>query len=288
MNAQSTGTAASSWQSGFAELYRLTDQQLSHPPLSLGLRDPKYASDTIAWQAIRDDPALVVSAGGNLGDISLVGNAGMVRFHIVGTVAGLILGQGGYLGSERAFTNLSANGEGMTVLIRTVPGTDVRAFTRDLRRATFGQGVDAVSSLELLDQWNQAAGWWFGFFTLLMQTAVVVGVLSLGILALRAAIERRRTIGVLRALGYRPRQVLGGLLVEATVTATVGIAVGIGIGLSVAFLFGTLAGNTQVRVDLAQVATPAALIYAAVLLVTIGPAVRASRMPASEALRIVG
>ena len=37
-----------------------------------------------------------------------------------------------------------------------------------------------------------------------------------------------------------------------------------------------------------QVLVPALLIYAAVMLVSIGPAVRASRMRTSEALRIVG
>jgi putative ABC transport system permease protein len=43
---------------------------------------------------------------------------------------------------------------------------------------------------------------------LLMGIGLLVGVLSLGILALRAVIERRRSIGMLRALGYRPGQIL--------------------------------------------------------------------------------
>jgi len=140
---------------------------------------------------------------------------------------------------------------------------------------------------ELVSINNQWTAWFSGVFTLLFKSAVVVGVLSFGILALRAAIERRRTIGVLRAVGYRPGQVLGGLLTEALVTTTVGVAAGIGIGLAVAWAYVTAAGITQPQVDIEQVLLPAVLIYAAVLLVTIGPAVQASRMRASEALRIV-
>ena len=45
---------------------------------------------------------------------------------------------------------------------------------------------------------------------------------------------------------------------------------------------------SQGQFDVAQIVAPAIAIYAAVLLVTIGPALRASRLPASEALRIIG
>ena len=55
-----------------------------------------------------------------------------------------------------------------------------------------------------------------------------------------------------------------------------------------AWAYVTASGTTQASIDLSQVLIPAGLIYAAVLLVTVGPAMRASRMPASEALRIVG
>jgi putative ABC transport system permease protein len=176
----------------------------------------------------------------------------------------------------------------LVVLIKTAPGVNPAVFTRALRQATFSEGVDVVSDAQLVDISNQLSAWFSGFFTLLLKTALVVGVLSFGILALRAAIERRRAIGVLRALGYRPGQVVGGLLTEAIVAATVGIVAGIGVGFIIAWAYVTASGTTQTSIDLSQVLVPAALIYAAVLLVTIRPALQASRMRASEALRIVG
>jgi len=293
ISTQIAGSPPVGWQTTFTELYALTDEQLAHPPLVLSTRDPRYTSDAEAWLAIRNDPTLVMTTSGSLGQASFAGNQGTVRFRVIGVIAGVILidqGQtaGSYLGSSRTFNNLSLSGVGTTMLIKTARGVNPAAFTLALRRATFNQGVDVVSDAALVDVNNQLSEWFSGFFTLLLKTAVIVGVLSFGILALRAAIERRRAIGVLRALGFRPGQVVGGLLAEALVTATVGIVVGIGVGFGMGWAYVTASGTTQTSVDMSQVLIPAGLIYAAVLLVTAGPAIRASRMPASEALRIVG
>ena len=295
LNLQNQGESPQGWQTGFVQLYPMTDDQLSHPPLTLSTRDARYSSDAAVWQAVRSDPTLVVGTlGNNLAAISLAGTNGDVHLKIIATATGVTLGNtafgssGGLIGSAPAFAGVAPTGDGDTVLIKTASGVDARTLAQDIRRASFGQGVDAVATVDLADLYNQANAWYVGFFTLLLQTGVVVGVLSLGILTLRAAIERRRVIGVLRALGYRPRQVLGGMLVEATITSTVGIAVGIGTGLAVGFAFLGDQGVTQAHIDWSQILLPAAAIFVAAWLVTIGPAVRASRMPASEALRTVG
>ncbi len=293
VNLEIAGSAATGWQTEFDELYQLTDQELAHPPLVLSTRDPHYASDAAAWLAIRDDPSLVITSSSNLGQVSFAGTGGSVTLHIIGVVGGLILGDqgqgaGSYIGSVNTFARLSSRAAGTTVLIKTADGVNVPAFARALRIATFNQGVDVITQAELVSINNEWTAWFSSVFTTLFKSAVVVGVLSFGILALRAAIERRRTIGVLRAVGYRPGQVLGGLLTEALVTTTVGVVAGIGIGFAIAWAYVTAAGIAQPQVDMAEVVVPALLVYAAVLLVTIGPAVQASRMRTSQALRIVG
>jgi len=294
LNLQNQGESPQGWQTGYVQLYPLTDDYLSHPPISLSARDARYTSDAAVWQSVRNDSTLVVGTlGNNLGALTLTGTQGNLHFTIIATATGVTLGNtafgssGGLIGSQRAFATVAPTGDGDTVLIKTAPAIDARTVAREIRRANFGQGIDAVATADLADLYNQQNAWYVGFFTLLLQTGVVVGVLSLGILTLRAAIERRRSIGVLRALGYRPRQVLGGMLVEATVTSIVGIAVGIGTGVAVGFAFLSDQGITQVRLDWSQIVAPAIAIFVAAWLVTVGPAVRASRMPPSEALRIV-
>jgi putative ABC transport system permease protein len=120
-----------------------------------------------------------------------------------------------------------------------------------------------------------------------MGTGLLVGVLSLGILALRAVIERRRSIGLLRALGYRPGQVLAGIVSEGLITATCGALVGIGVGVFLARqLMILFLPSAHIEIDGAALALIVGLIYLAVLAVTIPPAMRAARLPAVEALRL--
>jgi ABC-type antimicrobial peptide transport system permease subunit len=92
---------------------------------------------------------------------------------------------------------------------------------------------------------------------------------------------------VLRALGYRPRRVLTGLLVETMVTATTGALVGIGAGLLMGLIVvRALVGGANIRVDTAFLAWAVGLMYLAALAVTIGPVLRAARLPIVAALRV--
>jgi putative ABC transport system permease protein len=99
-------------------------------------------------------------------------------------------------------------------------------------------------------------------------------------------VERRHVIGVLRAIGFRKKGVMVGLLAEAGVTATLGVVVGVVTGMVMGFLFiRQQSGSPDFGVDLANLGAILALVYIAVVLVTIGPAWRASRLPPAEAVR---
>ena len=92
----------------------------------------------------------------------------------------------------------------------------------------------------------------------------------------------------MRALGYRPRQVLTGMLGEVTLMATAGIVVGVASGAGMCFLYLTVAvSSTAWGFDGPATLASIAGVYAAVLLVAFVPALRASRLAPSEALRLV-
>ena len=129
-------------------------------------------------------------------------------------------------------------------------------------------------------------------FTDLLDAGLVVGILSLAILALRAVIERRRSIGILRALGYQPSAVLASLIVEVLIAATIGLAAGVAVGLAGGY--GMLRAYpsmfphaAEFRIEPLIVVVPVALVLSAVLIASLGPALRAARIPPAEALRIV-
>jgi putative ABC transport system permease protein len=157
---------------------------------------------------------------------------------------------------------------------------------RTIERDLFAQGVDADSIQSLLDTADRANRAFFSTIDVLMRMGLVVGILSLGIVALRIVTERRHVIGVLRAVGYKRVHVMLGLMTEAAVTATIGAVVGIVVGVTMGYLFYRQSDSQPgFGIDLPSIGGVLGLIYLAVLLVTLGPAWRASRLPPAEAVR---
>ncbi|HZA27854.1 MAG TPA: hypothetical protein VE915_09490, partial [Actinomycetota bacterium] len=77
-----------------------------------------------------------------------------------------------------------------------------------------------------------------------------------------------------------------GLMVEAGMTASIGVAVGFVAGAIMGALFiRQFFEGTPFGLDGASIGTALALVYSAVVLVTLGPAWRASRLPPAEAVR---
>ena len=80
---------------------------------------------------------------------------------------------------------------------------------------------------------------------------------------------------------------MAGIVSEGLITATCGALVGVGVGLllGVIFMNAFLPGG-RIEVDGSTIGLTIGLVYLAVLVVTIPPALRAARLPAIEALRL--
>ncbi len=273
-------------QDVYEPLYALTRSQLESQPFQLIDRESRFKNDAEVWQALADDPRLVVSPTYLLGStITLAGPDGPVKFQVAGVVRSI--GLWGLAGSEAAMAPFATLPVGTTILAKTTPGADAKTVARQIQREVFSQGAEVLTVQELNDStigWTAAL---VNLIRLVMGIGLMVGVLSLGILALRAAIERRRGIGMLRALGYRPGQVLAGIVSEALITATSGALVGLAVGLLISVIVRNVTMPTaKLEIDSASLAVTVGLIYLAVLVVTIPPALRAARLPAVEALRM--
>ena len=104
----------------------------------------------------------------------------------------------------------------------------------DARRAP-AQVITRTMIRDSLDEHFQVVG---GVVRMVALTAALVGALVLAATAAFNVIDRRREIGILRAVGARPRRILGLLCIEAGAIVALGIAlaVGISLGLSRALL----------------------------------------------------
>jgi putative ABC transport system permease protein len=274
------------WHQEPVTIFGLSTQQLQS---GMGFGNP---SD---WAAIARDPSLVASSNGGIGSVvHLATDQGTVTFRVAvlipstnGSGSTSILP--GLIGSQRSLDRLGMAAPGAMMLLTAAPGTSAGTLAKNLQRALLTDGADVSTTRALLDQDYAASRGLVDFLILLMRIGLLVGISSLGAVALRAVIERRRSIGMLRAIGYQPAQVLAGMLTETSVVATAGIAVGLVVAYALgATLNTTLASGGRWSPDIGTLALTIALVYAAVLLVTLLPAIRAARLRPAEALRVLG
>lgn len=256
-----------------------------HPPVRLDLRDEAYASDTEAWAALAGTKKLAITAFGNPGQtIRLRGDAGEVELEVIGTPTfGLLDGM--YV-SELTARQFASAPVGASMLVDAREGVDALEMARRIEADLFEQGVEADAIQVLADNASRANRAIFSTIDILMRMGLIIGVLSLGIVALRVITERRHAIGVLRAIGYKRHSVMGGLIAEAGATVTIGALVGCAVGIMMGWLFyNQQESKPGFGLDWANLGGALALVLVSVLLVTLGPAWRASRLPPAEAVR---
>jgi putative ABC transport system permease protein len=120
---------------------------------------------------------------------------------------------------------------------------------------------------------------------------LVVGVAGLAVISARAVHERRREIGALRALGFKRGMIGWQFIIESSLVSLLGIVLGVAVGTLGGYnLFNVTIEDPDARFIFpwTQMIALGLSVWAASLLFTIIPAVRASRIPAVEALRYEG
>ncbi len=174
------------------------------------------------------------------------------------------------------------------VLIKAAPGADLAAMRTDLERATEEFVIVQVQDREEFKgenakQINSMLAILYGLLAL----AVVIAVLGIVNTLALSVVERRREIGMLRAVGTQRSQVRRTIYLESMLIAVFGALVGavLGLGLGVGFL------RTLRDLGLDQIAVPwDQLVYMLIgsavvgVLAALWPAVRAARTPPLAAI----
>ncbi len=181
----------------------------------------------------------------------------------------------------------------------TVPFTDYKfritdpsradELTRLLETAFIDHGMTAKSTLESIDQEQRQTNAFNQLFQGFMGLGLLVGVAALGVIAFRAVVERRQSIGMMRAIGYKARMVQLQFLMESGVVAVLGSLLGIGLGTLVAWnIYKNISQQSEGVTFSIPIVNVAAIVLVAVvfsLLSTMLPARQASGIKPSEALR---
>ena len=117
-----------------------------------------------------------------------------------------------------------------TYRFKAAEGVDVDLLSKNLESAFRENGMESDVLSDLVDDIASANRAFNYVFTSFMGLGLLVGIASLGVVSLRAVVERRQQIGVLRAIGYRRRMVQFSFLTESSFVVLMGIAIGVGLG----------------------------------------------------------
>jgi putative ABC transport system permease protein len=270
-----------------------------HTEYGFSERSSQYATDRDAWLAVTQDP-----------DLCIIDRITFGNYHDIKIGSTIAISDGSGLGGSRnytvigiadefAFSEIFVQKEGLRAdfpqlqgdnlfLMTVKDGEDMHKVAKDLEADLTAVGMDVFVFDDLIEEYNQAIDQIFSMFTMFMGLGLVVGVASLGVLAIRSVIERKQEIGIMRAIGYRRGMVLGVFSTEMLFVTVVGILVGVATGIITGY--GIWKTNlSEFALDFVMpwdnVLMVIAITILAAIVCTFLPALKASRTNPAEAVR---
>ena len=261
-----------------------------------------YESAADVWQAVRGDASLAVVDRGvqpqdfgpsadlliDVGDRITLATpmGGEVQVTVIG-----ILDQGfvsGVFLAEEEVQGLTGAAGPTLFYLQVAAGENPGELARALEAELVDHSFTGIVIRELVEETLQVTLSIMQLIQAFLALGLAVGISGLGVLAVRNVVERRATIGTLRALGFRKNMILKAFLIELSFVAVLGILLGLVLGIALTYnLFLTLSffGEGEFVIPWANLALIMGLAFVASLLATLSPSRRASRLPPAEALR---
>jgi putative ABC transport system permease protein len=206
----------------------------------------------------------------------------------------------GVLASAPSFYGAMINDEAAAALgyeavnryfLRLPEGADARATANAIESSFSRSGLQTSLPKEQLAESRQSINSIFYLLQGFMGLGLLIGVAALGVVTIRAVVERRQQIGVLRAIGFQRSMVQSVFLLENMFVSGLGTFIGYGLALTFAYnLYLQVAADqglaflppwpTLIGIGLA--------IFAAALFTAWFHARRSARVVIAEALRYQG
>jgi putative ABC transport system permease protein len=212
------------------------------------------------------------------------------RLHVIG-----VLDQQAFYASMVITSQDTVN----SLLSRSVPplsymfmledDVDAETTAKALELAFVEHGMQAVAIAEELREFSSVNSMINNLLMGFMGLGLLVGIAALGVIAARSVVERRKQIGVLRALGFQKSMVQFSFLLESSFVALLGIGLGIALGAGLSVLIvgemGEAFEGITYQVPWVTILVIAIIAYGASLLTTYLPARQAAKVYPAEALR---
>ena len=158
------------------------------------------------------------------------GGARPLVLRFVGALSDSVL-QGELILSDDAFVRLFPEQQGYRLLLVDAPAVrsldDARAVAGLVERELQPLGVDATVTSERLASFHQVENTYLSTFQALGGLGLLLGTIGLATVMFRNVLERRRELGLLRAVGYDTRRMTLMIVAEAAFVLAVGMVAGI-------------------------------------------------------------
>jgi putative ABC transport system permease protein len=228
-----------------------------------------YESAEQVWAALRADPTLVVIDNFSVdrtGDptfqvdedafivrsikasetafeavpLTLTGQDGADReFSIIGVLSSAPSFYGAMMSAEAAagmgYDDAAGNLTARRYFVRLPEGADVRATANAIESAFSRSGLQTSLPKEQLAESRSSINSIFYLLQGFMGLGLLIGIAALGVVTIRAVVERRQQIGVLRAIGFQRGMVQAVFLIENMFVAGLGTLIGYALALTFAY-----------------------------------------------------
>ncbi len=264
-----------------------------------------YPSDRAAWEAVLTDPNLVivdenflVTGGGPGAKLPEIGDRLTVTDPMTGhrralriaamAESDVLINNGALYGLPGARSLFGQQLTASRAYVALDPGVNADRFAASLQGSYLENGAEAASISSMM---QEAFSIWDAMFQLFqgyLGLGLIVGIAGLAVLMVRAVRERRREIGMLRAIGFGWRTIGRSFAIEAGFIAVEGTLIGATLAL---LTISNIVANTDIfgamRLTVPWVSLLVLLVgtVAASLAATTWPAISATRIKPAVALR---
>jgi putative ABC transport system permease protein len=188
-------------------------------------------------------------------------------------------------------TTFGADAKLASMLLRTSPGANRASLVNELQAGFLSNSLVVTDIPAAVRNTYAANTQMFRLMQGYLAMGLVVAISGLGVVMVRSVRERRRSIGVLRALGLRARALRRAMLIESTFIALEGVAIGTALGLLTTWLLfqnsPAFAGlDASYPVAWAEISVTVGLALVGSFLATAVPARRAAAVRPALAVRV--
>jgi hypothetical protein len=180
-----------------------------------------------AIPVIADANSMTYALHRKLGDDVILNRSGggSVRLRLVAALADSIF-QGELLMSEANFLSLFPDRGGYSFFLLDVPPQAAATASKSLDQQLSDFGFDVMPTSERLAAFQRVENTYLATFEALGGLGLVLGTLGLAAVLLRNVLERRRELGLLRAIGYNSGHFALMVIAENAVLVYSGLAIG--------------------------------------------------------------